>query len=114
MDSKQVYGILRGQFFARGEQDFTDLKPDKKKRLSYKLLSLIRMGKYVEFYDEVIRLYINNTEKPIPEVFLGLLNTKDTIDFEAKAYAFMTGFLQNVTETENTQILTQAEGTKDE
>lgn len=114
MDSKQVYGILRGQFFARGEQDFTDLKPDKKKRLSYKLLSLIRMGKYVEFYDEIIRLYINNTERPIPEVFLGLLNTKDTIDFEAKAYAFMTGFLQNVIETENEQTLTQVEGTKDE
>lgn len=113
MDSKQVYGILRGQFFEKGKQDFADLPIDKKERLSYRLLSLIRTGKYAEFYEAIMKLYIN-AGKPIPEPLLGLLNTKDTIDFEAKAYAFMSGFLQDVKKPEDVTNLTAKEVTKNE
>ncbi len=97
MDSKQVYGILAHYFFDRGKEDFKDPKEwpiDKKQRISYRLLSLIRMGKYTDFYEAVMKLYINSG-KSIPESLLGILNIHDTIDFEAKAYAFMTGFLQD-------------------
>jgi CRISPR-associated protein Cst1 len=113
MEPKQVYGILRHQFFARGEEDFTDTPFEKKERLSYRLLSLIRMGKYAEFYEAIMKLYINSG-KSIPEELLSLLNTKDTIDFEAKAYAFMTGFLQNTKRSENIPITALKEETKDE
>lgn len=113
MDSKQVYGILRGQFFNSGKQDFGDLPFDKKERLSYRLLSLIRMGKYGEFYEAIMKLYVN-AGKPIPETLLGLLNTKDTIDFEAKAYAFMSGFLQDVKKPEDVTNFTVKEVTKNE
>ena len=113
MEPKQVYGILRHQFFARGEEDFADIPFDKKERLSYRMLSLIRMGKYAEFYEAIMKLYIN-AGKPIREELLGLLNTNDTIDFEAKAYAFMTGFLQNPKKYENVPSTTLKEGTKDE
>lgn len=113
MDSRQVYGILKGQFFEKGKQDFGDLPFDKKERLSYRLLSLIRMGKYGEFYEAIMKLYIN-VGKPIPETLLGLLNTKDTIDFEAKAYAFMSGFLQDVKKPEDVTNLTAKEVTKNE
>lgn len=113
MEPKQVYGILRHQFFAKGEEDFADIPFEKKERLSYRMLSLIRMGKYAEFYEAIMKLYIN-AGKPIREELLGLLNTKDTIDFEAKAYAFMTGFLQNPKRSENVPSTTLKEGTKDE
>lgn len=104
MDSKKVYGILAQQFFNRGKEDFNDPREwpiDKKQRLSYRLLSLVRMGKYAEFYEALMKLYINSG-KPMPESFLGILNTHDTIDFEAKAYAFMTGFLQDTSKNINT------------
>jgi CRISPR-associated protein Cst1 len=100
MDSKQVYGILAHQFFDRGKNDFRDLPIDKKERMSYRLLSFIRAGKYADFYEALMKLYINS-EKPVPESLLSILNTRDTIDFEAKAYAFMTGFLQDVKEVES-------------
>lgn len=113
MDSKQVYGILKGQFFEKGKQDFADLPLDKRERLSYRLLSLIRTGKYAEFYEAIMKLYIS-AGNPIPETLLGLLNTKDTIDFEAKAYAFMSGFLQDVKKPVDVTNLTAKEGAKDE
>lgn len=113
MESKQVYGILKGQFFDKGKLDFYDLPFDKRERLSYRLLSLIRSGKYAEFYEAIMKLYIN-AGKPIPETLLGLLNRKDTIDFEAKAYAFMSGFLQNVRQLEDIANLTVKEEPKNE
>jgi CRISPR-associated protein Cst1 len=111
VDSKKVYGILAHQFYDRGKEDFRDQKRwpmEKKQRLAYKLLSLIRQGKYAEFYESLMKLYIN-LGKPIPESFLGLLNTSDTIDFEAKAYAFMSGFMQD-TSTTIPNITTNQEG----
>ncbi len=114
MDSKKVYGILAQQFFNRGKEDFNDLREwpiDKKQRLSYRLLSLVRMGKYAEFYETLMKLYIN-LGKPMPESFLGLLNTHDTIDFEAKAYAFMTGFLQD--SSQSAQLLNNNKEGQDE
>lgn len=114
MDSKQVYGILAHQFFNRGKEDFNDPREwpiDKKQRLSYRLLSLIRMGKYAEFYESLMKLYINSG-KPMPESFLGILNTHDTIDFEAKAYAFMTGFLQD--SSQSAQLLNNNKEGQDE
>jgi len=96
MEAKQVYGILRG-FYERGKEDFPTKSEDdlkKKERMAYRLLSLIRMGKYADFYEAIMKLYITSN-KPIPETLLGILNQEDAIDFEAKAYAFMSGFLSD-------------------
>lgn len=105
MDSKQVYGILAHQYYDKGKNDFNDPQKwplEKKQRMSYKLLSLIRTGKYADFYEALMKLYINSG-KSIPDSLLGILNIHDTVDFEAKAYAFMTGFLQDSLQGAQTQ-----------
>jgi CRISPR-associated protein Cst1 len=94
MEAKQVYGILRG-FYKRGEDDFSEVDFKKKERMAYRFLSLIRMGKYADFYEAVMKLYITSN-KPIPDNLLDILNQESSIDFEAKAYAFMSGFLSGV------------------
>jgi len=94
MESKQVYGVLR-KFYEKGKNDFPTKNSDdlkRKERQAYRLLSLIRMGKYADFYEQIMKLYIN-TNKPIGEDLIGLLNTESLIDFEAMAYAFMSGYL---------------------
>ncbi len=97
MESKQVYGILKG-FHETGKGSFEKMNYKKKERFSYRLISLIRMGKYNEFYEAIMRLYINES-RSIPDRLLDLLNPESEIDFESKAYAFMSGFLTKPEET---------------
>jgi hypothetical protein len=66
------------------------------------------MGKYAEFYESIMKLYINSG-KPVPDRLLDILNIKDTVDFEAKAYAFMTGFLQKTKGDESNLNMDQSE-----
>lgn len=104
-ESKKLSGILYGisqrgtkligKFSTNPEEDWKQ-----RQRKSYRMLSLIRTGKYTEFYDIIMKLHID-AQLPIPENLLGFLNIKDDIDFEAKAYAFMSGFLQDATRKEN-------------
>lgn len=93
LDSQKVDDILKS-FLEEGKKLNTSQDFKKRIQLSYRLLSLIRAGKYKEFYQDLMKLYISS-KRPIPETLIGLLNTQDPIDFEAKAYAFMSGFLQN-------------------
>ena len=92
MEGKNIHGILYG--FSQSGREFSDkIQKEKRERLSYRLLSFIHTGKYTEFYEGLMKLYISYGLL-IPDKILTLLNKEDTIDFEAKAYAFMTGFLQ--------------------
>ncbi len=115
METETVYGILK-KFLDEGKKLKLEEDPEedfkKRIRYSYKLLSLIRAGKYVEFYQDVMKLYINS-KKPIPENILGLLNPKDIVDFEAKACAFISGFLHKET-GDSTQIQNQQGGNENE
>ncbi len=91
MESKQVFGILKG-FSGAGEELGKGMEYDKRKRLSYRLLSLIRTGKVPDFYESLMKLYISQN-KPIPNNLVTILNAVDAVEPEAKAYAFMSGFL---------------------
>lgn len=100
MKPGQVYRILQGfsEAGARLANAATqDLKsPDEKlkkcQRMAYRLMSIVRSGKYAEFYDMLMKLYVDSG-RPIPTNLLGLLNPNDDIEFEAKAYALLSGFL---------------------
>lgn len=95
MDSKMVYRILK-EIRDEGSSFRNVMDYDSRKRKSYILLSMIRNGKIENFYDIVIKIYMS-LNKPIPESFLGLLNQKDEISFQSRAYSFMSGFLENET-----------------
>lgn len=94
LTSKQVYGILES-FRKHGEEFAERLSLDERIQKSYKLLSLIRTGKIVDFYDYLLKMYMNDN-KPVPDTIISLLNKEDQIDFYSKAYAFMSGFLSEV------------------
>lgn len=108
MDAKQVYGILRG-FYERGKDDFSEDDFKKKERMAYRLLSLIRIGKYADFYEAIMKLYITSN-KPIPQNLLDILNQESPIDFEAKAYAFMSGFLSDGKSSQSTEKKEEVNG----
>ncbi len=91
MESKQIFGILKS-FSGAGEDLGQGMDYEKRKRLSYRLLSLIRTGKITDFYESLLKLYISRNI-PIPDAMISILNVADTIEPEAKAYAFMSGFL---------------------
>jgi len=91
MESKQIFGILKG-FSGAGEDLGQGMDYEKRKRLSYRLLSLIRTGKIPDFYESLLKLYISRN-KPIPDALVSLLNAVDAVEPQAKAYAFMSGFL---------------------
>jgi CRISPR-associated protein Cas8b1/Cst1 subtype I-B len=91
MESKQIFGILKG-FSGAGEDLGQGMDYEKRKRLSYRLLSLIRTGKIPDFYESLLKLYISRN-KPIPDALVSLLNAADAVEPQAKAYAFMSGFL---------------------
>lgn len=90
LESKQIYGILRNIQSEGG--NFGNVDYDVRKRKSYILLSMIRNGRIEEFYDIVMKIYMSQN-KPIPESLVSLLNGEDEIGFQARAYAFMSGFL---------------------
>jgi CRISPR-associated protein Cst1 len=100
MQPRQVYGILR-EFYKTGQslaqavtQDITSPEEKLKKcqRMAYRLMSIVRSGKYAEFYDMLMKLYVDS-QRPIPHDLLSLLNPNDAIEFESKAYALLSGFL---------------------
>lgn len=90
LESKQVFGILNN--LREEGSKFTNLKYEKRKSFSYVLLSMIRNKKIDGFYDLVVKMYMSEN-KPIPESLISILNHKDEIDFQSRAYAFMSGFL---------------------
>jgi len=113
MEPRQVYGILR-RFYKVGASLAQPMDLEKRQRLAYRLMSVVRSGKYAEFYDMLMRLYIN-AEPPrlIPDDLLSLLNPNDTIEFEAKAYALLSGFLgesQSASATDGAGALLAEEG----
>lgn len=91
MESRQIFGVLKG-FREAGEDLGQGMDYEKRKRLSYRLLSLIRTGKIPDFYESLLKLYISRN-KPIPDALVSLLNAVDAVEPQAKAYAFMSGFL---------------------
>ncbi len=91
MDSKMVYGIL--QSFYQNGRDFEEIDIERRRRYAFKLLSLIRGRQYHEFCNNILQLYLTIKKAPTGKNLISLLNQKDEIDFEAKAYAFMSGFL---------------------
>lgn len=93
MDSKTVFGILKSYQNA-GESLCHSMDFEKRKRLSYRLLSLIRNGKTEDFYESIMKIFIGQS-KAVPDVLVSLLNKEDMIEAESKAYAFMTGFMQD-------------------
>lgn len=107
MESKVVYGILKG-VYSSGAAFVSKMDFEKRQRLSYRMLSLIRNGKYADFYDALMKLHID-AGMSIPEILLGILNTQDAIEFEAKAYAFMSGFLKDVAGTKTAEEVNEPE-----
>lgn len=91
MEPRQIYGILRG-FYNIGASLGEPMKLEKRQRLSYRLMSVVRSGKYAEFYDMLMKMYVDY-QRPIPPELLSLLNPNDAIEFESKAYALLSGFL---------------------
>jgi CRISPR-associated protein Cst1 len=92
LNSNTVYGILK-RIKDEG-RSFSSMDYDSRKRKSYILLSMIRNGKIDNFYDILIRIYMSQN-KPIPDSLLSLLNPKDELSFQSRAYSFMSGFLEN-------------------
>jgi len=91
MGERGNYGILR-KYQEIGQRDFTHFELDKKKRMAYVLLSLIHNNKAEEFYENLLKIYINS-DRSIPEEIVGLLTESPAATFKEKAFAFMTGFL---------------------
>lgn len=91
MVKKSNYGILKS-YQEIGQKDFANFDLDKKKRMSYVLLSLIRNGKSEEFYEKLLKIYMNS-DKEIPKEIVNLLTRSSIATFKEKAFAFMTGFL---------------------
>ena len=101
LDSKQVYGILKG-LQKDGHSLATKLDKNKgnskkSKSLSYVLLEAIRNNNMSKFFDILTKLYITNN-MPVPDTMISMLNRKDTITMSEKSYAFMSGFCSNVKE----------------
>lgn len=91
LKSNQVFGILNN---LRDEgSKFSNMAYEKRKSRSYVLLSMIRNKKIDAFYDVIVKMYMSEN-KSIPESLVSILNHKDEIDFQSRAYAFMSGFLQ--------------------
>lgn len=98
LESKQVFGILN---HLRDEgSKFTSMDYEKRKSRSYVLLSMIRNKKIDAFYDMVVKMYMSEN-KSIPESLISILNHKDEINFQSRAYAFMSGFLQKNNKLQN-------------
>jgi hypothetical protein len=96
MESRIVHGIINS--YARiGKQLGEGIDFERRRRLSYRLLSNIRSGCVEDFYDGIMKLYVD-MGLSIPDNMIGLLNREDEIQFEDKAYAFMSGFLRDQTE----------------
>ncbi len=96
MESRTVHGIING--YARiGKQLAEGIDFERRRRLSYRLLSNIRSGCVEDFYDGIMKLYVDKGIS-IPDNMIGLLNREDEIQFEDKAYAFMSGFLRDQNE----------------
>lgn len=96
MESRTVHGIINS--YARiGKQLAEEIDFERRRRLSYRLLSNIRSGCVEDFYDGIMKLYIDKGIS-IPDNMIGLLNREDEIRFEDKAYAFMSGFLRDQNE----------------
>ncbi|HWP81830.1 MAG TPA: type I-B CRISPR-associated protein Cas8b1/Cst1 [Bacteroidota bacterium] len=92
MESGHIYHILKG-FREAGEYLGQGIQYEDRKRKSYRLISLIRTGKIADFYEALLRLYVSQN-KAIPDDLVSILNAADAIEPEAKAYAFMSGFLR--------------------
>ncbi|MGC9322380.1 MAG: type I-B CRISPR-associated protein Cas8b1/Cst1 [Kosmotogaceae bacterium] len=99
MGERGNYGILR-KYQEIGQRDFTHFELDKKKRMSYVLLSLIHNNKAEEFYENLLKIYINS-DRSIPEEIVGLLSESQAATFKEKAFAFMTGFLMGKGKEDN-------------
>jgi CRISPR-associated protein Cas8b1/Cst1 subtype I-B len=91
MESKQVYGILRGLYNV-GASLGQSMDLERRQRRAYRLMSVVRSGKSAEFYDMLMKLCIDD-KRPVPVDLLRLLNPIDDIEFESKAYAVLSGFL---------------------
>ncbi|HEX8137565.1 MAG TPA: type I-B CRISPR-associated protein Cas8b1/Cst1 [Pyrinomonadaceae bacterium] len=110
MESKQVYGILRGLYNV-GASLGKPMEMEKRQRLAYRLMAVVRSGKSSEFYDMLMKLCIDS-KRPVPATLLGLLNPMDAIEFESKAYAVLSGFLgesRSVTTGEGTNAASPEE-----
>ena len=91
MESRQVYEIL-SKFYEMGASLGKEIDLERRLRMSYRLLSAVRSGRREEFYEMMMKLFID-MQKPIPQDLLSLLNPADPIEFESKAYALLSGFL---------------------
>lgn len=98
MESKKVRKTIYGYAMC-GRELAKGVDIERRKRLSYRLLSNIRFGCVEDFYDGIMKLYIDKGFS-IPQILIGLLNRQDEIQFEDKAYAFMSGFLGSTNEHE--------------
>ena len=91
LDSKQVFGILRG-IQDMGASFVEVINPQTRKNKSFILLSMIRNNRVEDFFNILLNLYMS-VNRPVPDALVDLLNTQDIIGFQTKAYAFMSGFL---------------------
>src|SRR5207249_7111870 len=93
LESSQIYGILHS-IHREGSSFNISLDYDQRKRKSYELLSMIRNGRVEDFYDILLKIYMS-ANRPVPASLISLLNSQDELGFQARAYAFMSGFLGN-------------------
>jgi CRISPR-associated protein Cas8b1/Cst1 subtype I-B len=90
LESKQVYGILKS--IQNEGSSFDKIDYEVRKRKSYSMLSMVRNGRTEDFCDTLMKIYMSQN-KPVPDSIIGFLNKEDEIGFQARAYAFMSGFL---------------------
>lgn len=90
LESKQVYGILKS--IQNEGSNFDKIDYEVRKRKSYSMLSMVRNGRIEDFCDTLMKIYMSQN-KPVPDSIIGFLNKEDEIGFQARAYAFMSGFL---------------------
>ncbi|AIC16847.1 type I-B CRISPR-associated protein Cas8b1/Cst1 [Nitrososphaera viennensis] len=90
LESKQIYGILKS--IQNEGSNFDVIDYDTRKRKSYSMLSMVRNGRIEDFCDTLMKIYMSQN-KPVPDSIIGFLNKEDEIGFQARAYAFMSGFL---------------------
>lgn len=90
LESKQIYGILKN--IQNEGSNFGTIDYEVRKRKSYAMLSMVRNGRIEDFCDTLMKVYMSQS-KPVPDSIIGFLNKEDEIGFQARAYAFMSGFL---------------------
>jgi CRISPR-associated protein Cst1 len=91
LSSMKVYRILEG-LRDEGSMFVHDLNIKIRRQKAHRLDTKARSNMAEEFYHDLVKLYLSVDKSP-PQSLITILNMHDILSFQAKALAFLTGFL---------------------